>query len=115
MLTAVAHLCCWDWVPQDEESSGAFASYDTLQFLKARLTEAEVANRQAQHSSVFASYMDIANHYQGQHDYQTVRQPLHSLPPSLFPLLPHLCVNFEASHDKLVAGIIGRSMPVPCG
>lgn len=56
---------------QDEESSGAFASYDTLQFLKARLTEAEVANRQASHSSVFASYMDIANHYQGQHDYQT--------------------------------------------
>lgn len=56
---------------QDEESSGAFASYDTLQFLKARLTEAEVANRQASHSSVFGSYMDIANHYQGQHDYQT--------------------------------------------
>jgi len=55
----------------DEDNSTSFASYDTLQFLKARLTEAEVANRQAQHSSVFSSYMDIANHYQGQHDYKT--------------------------------------------
>uniref|UniRef100_A0A6U4KN14 Tetratricopeptide repeat protein 29 n=2 Tax=Hemiselmis andersenii TaxID=464988 RepID=A0A6U4KN14_HEMAN len=55
----------------DEDSSASFATYETLQFLKARLTEAEVANRQAQHSSVFASYMDIAHHYQGQHDYKT--------------------------------------------
>lgn len=55
----------------EEESSTGLASYETLQFLKARLTEAEVANRHAQHDTVFISYMEIAKHYQGQQDYKT--------------------------------------------
>jgi len=46
-------------------------SFDTLQFLKSKLTEAEVANRQAHHDTVFAAYEDIARHYQSQHDYKT--------------------------------------------
>jgi len=55
----------------DDDNSVGLASYETLQFLKARLTEAEVANRHAQHDTVFSSYMEVAKHYQGQQDYKT--------------------------------------------
>ena len=56
---------------EEEESSTTLTSFDTLQFLKSKLTEAEVANRHAHHDTVFAAYEDIAKHYQTQHDYKT--------------------------------------------
>jgi tetratricopeptide (TPR) repeat protein len=55
----------------EEDINLALTSFETLQFLKHKLTEAEVANRQAQHDAVFAAYEDIAKHYQDQHDYKT--------------------------------------------
>ena len=56
----------------DEEDSGAaLTSFETLQFLKHKLTEAEVANRTAQRDTVFEAYEDIAKHFQTQQDYKT--------------------------------------------
>ena len=49
----------------------SLTSFETLQFLKQKLTEAEVANRHAHHDSVFAAYEEIAKHYQSQHDFKT--------------------------------------------
>ena len=55
----------------EEDGNVSLTSFDTLQFLKHKLTEAEVANRHAHHDSVFAAYEDVAKHYQSQHDFKT--------------------------------------------
>ena len=56
---------------EEDDGNTMLTSFDTLQFLKSKLTEAEVANRHAHHDTVFAAYEDIAKHYQSQHDFKT--------------------------------------------
>ena len=55
----------------EQDNSASLTSFETLQFLKHKLTEAEVANRQAENDAVFEAYEDIAKHYQSQHDFKT--------------------------------------------
>ena len=55
----------------EQDASMTLTSFETLQFLKQKLTEAEVANRHTNHDTVLAAYEDIAKHYQTQHDFKT--------------------------------------------
>uniref|UniRef100_A0A7S0ET62 Tetratricopeptide repeat protein 29 n=1 Tax=Hanusia phi TaxID=3032 RepID=A0A7S0ET62_9CRYP len=55
-----------------EESTTSFATYDVLQFLKNKLTEAEVAQREGGYDVVFESFMETAKHFKSKSDHKRV-------------------------------------------
>ncbi|EKX48550.1 hypothetical protein GUITHDRAFT_105693 [Guillardia theta CCMP2712] len=56
----------------NEESTTSFATYDVLQFLKNKLTEAEVAQREGGYDIVFESFMETARHFKSKSDHKRV-------------------------------------------